>query len=238
MNLSKIMTRIGVSGMLLYLCLMIPITSASQNKEVAITTNSNAALETFMEGRQEFENVKLNNARMLFDQAIQEDPNFALAHLYRALASNTEIDFKNHLDQAYQLRNGVSQGEQLLIQSAYLNADDKPMESIATMEKLSKMYPGDKRVHQYFGIVLFNEEKTDQAVKEFTNASRLTQIMPRPIICSAMPIKIWRSTIKQKPHFLIMCACFLMKQIHMIRLQIYILKWGVMTMLFIIIKWP
>lgn len=170
MNFKKVMTRLGVTGILLFLGFALPVSSLAQNGEVAITTTSNDALESFLDGRQQFENFKLPKSRMLFDQAIKEDPGFALAHLYRALSSNTEKNYKKHLEQAYKLKDNVSQGEQLLIQSAYLNSENRPIESIATLEKLNKMYPQDKRVHQYLGIILLNQEKEDRAVKEFTTA--------------------------------------------------------------------
>ncbi len=87
----------------------------AQVKEVPITTSSKEALNFFLSGRDKFENIEFAEAYAFFDKAIQLDPNFALAYLYRAQSGSGYNVFRQNLDKAISFIDKVSEGEKLLI---------------------------------------------------------------------------------------------------------------------------
>ncbi|MCH9008694.1 hypothetical protein IIA29_11935 [candidate division KSB1 bacterium] len=101
--------------------------NAGSKQEMAATTQSDAARQHFNEGLEIFEKIRFNDARSHFSEAISADPDFALAHLYRALTSISVADFEEHLQKAFDLKDKVSDGERLLIEATHANtAENNP----------------------------------------------------------------------------------------------------------------
>lgn len=146
--------------------------NSSQN-EMAVTTSSDQARKDFLEGRQMFEQVRVDEARQNFDKALEEDPNFALAHLYRAFTATTAMDFQEHLEHALENKNAASEGEQLLIESTKADADDKPAYAVQLLEKLVKQFPNDKRAHLTLGFSYAGLKQYDNAIGEYQRAIQL-----------------------------------------------------------------
>src|SRR5664279_3617016 len=72
---------------------------AAQVKEVPVTTSSKEALNFFLTGRDKFENQETASASSLFDKAIEKDPSFAIAYIYRAQSGGGYNVFRQNLDQ-------------------------------------------------------------------------------------------------------------------------------------------
>ena len=70
--------------LLLNISIIIPAAIFSQGTEISVTTVSEEAREAFIIGRQKKENIQWEAAEMLFNRAIELDPEFALAYLYRS----------------------------------------------------------------------------------------------------------------------------------------------------------
>ena len=69
---------------ILVVFMIVPINLQAQSKEIPVTASSKDALKYFLDGRDKFDNNEFIAAALLFDKAIQTDPNFAIAYLYRA----------------------------------------------------------------------------------------------------------------------------------------------------------
>ena len=123
----------------------------AQEKEISITTSSEEALKYFLEGRDKQENIALNSAAKLLDKAIEIDPDFALAYLYRADSGGDFNIQRKHLEKAVSLVDKVSEGEKhwILARKAYADSDTPKMKE--HMEHLMKLYPSDKRVQSLMG---------------------------------------------------------------------------------------
>jgi DNA-binding winged helix-turn-helix (wHTH) protein/tetratricopeptide (TPR) repeat protein len=111
-----------------------------------VTTPSLAALRLFAAGA-----ARLNSgyewaaAAALFEQAVQEDPDFATAHIYAARCySNLNQDDRAapHYEAAYRLAPGVSERERLFILGSYHERylrDDQA--ALPVFQTLASLYP-------------------------------------------------------------------------------------------------
>jgi tetratricopeptide (TPR) repeat protein len=178
----KAISRLAV----LLLSLMIPFTSWSQSaspgggkdvaqpgREMPVTTSSKEALALFRQGRDLLDNVEAAQAASHFDKAIQADERFALAHAYRALSGGSLELRRKHVDQATQLSDGVSAGEQLWIQATRAGVYGDTAALIAANERLLAMYPDDKRVQTAVGLYYQNVGDWTRAAKHFDRAAAI-----------------------------------------------------------------
>lgn len=155
------------------LVLMMSLPALAQMKEVPITTNSEEAKTEFVQARTLFENLRFDEARDGFDRALQADPEFALAYLYRAITAQGPADFNANLEKAEQWMADASKGEQWLIKAYRANADDHPEVALETLKDLAARYPEDKRVRMQLGTVYYSQEMYDKAVASFDKALEL-----------------------------------------------------------------
>ncbi|MFQ5632685.1 MAG: tetratricopeptide repeat protein, partial [bacterium] len=160
----------GCSGMLLLVCLLAGC--SSRHEEMPITTTSVEARKFFIEGRELYENLREDEARELFYQAIEKDQNFALCHYYLADAAASAVDYHTHLVLAVQLAPKVSEGERLLIESLRARAENDPVRARRKMEELVQLYPNDKRAHRMLGY-LFRRVDEERAIAEYEAAVKL-----------------------------------------------------------------
>jgi Tfp pilus assembly protein PilF len=81
--------------------------------KIPITTSSDEARKLYLEGRDLLEKLRGTDARRLFEQAVAEDQNFALAYVGLANTSGTNGEFVDATAHAVALADKVSEGEQL-----------------------------------------------------------------------------------------------------------------------------
>ena len=79
-------------------------------------------------------------------QALQIDPQFAMAHEFSALISQNSSDRVSEQQKAFASRNHASIPEQMAIEWFQDAADNKLMSAIPKMNALLRQYPHDKRV--------------------------------------------------------------------------------------------
>ena len=134
-------------------------------EEVPITTNSTEARALFIEGRQFLEFGHVEKAENLFDQAIAEDPDFALGWLFKSFVTAETGDFKANLEKAVSLAPNASDGEQKLIAAAHAFYEENDRVKANTLyEELAALYPNDVRVHWYLGRSYNGRNMRDQAM--------------------------------------------------------------------------
>lgn len=115
-----------------------------QLKEMTITTSSEEALELFLEGRDLYFMTKNDSAAMLFDKAIELDPNFAMAYDFRAWSGTDNISRKKARKKAFDLIDKVSLGEKYWILFDDAWADNDYDNTIKYLDSFLLLYPEDK----------------------------------------------------------------------------------------------
>lgn len=137
-----------------------------RNGNLKITTSSEKARQLYLEAV----NLSLNpEAITKLSEALQIDPDFALAHLEMFMNQQIIGDpalAREHREAALRLAGRVSEGEKYLISLIdALNSNKKHTEYA---EKLDKLFPDDKIVQMHIGNVLaFYEGTPEKAIPHF-----------------------------------------------------------------------
>jgi tetratricopeptide (TPR) repeat protein len=157
---------------LLIICIA-PLNMLSQVKEIPITTSSKEALSLYISGRDKIENFETVSAAKLFDQAIQKDPEFAMAYLYRSQSGGGANVFRQNLDKAISLTSKVSEGERLQILYSQALANGNGLKQKEYLDQLLKLFPSDKRVHGMAGLYYYGLNDFSKSLEEFTKSTEL-----------------------------------------------------------------
>ncbi len=147
--------------------------NAISKDEIAITTSSKDARKAFLDARQKFEDIRFDEAREGFSQAIKLDNDFALAHLYRAFTATDALDFQTHLQKAHDLKSHVSEGEQLRIDATFANVNNNPVRALKLSIQLVNKFPKSKRAFQNLGNVYRAQNEEDKAITAYETAIEL-----------------------------------------------------------------
>jgi Tfp pilus assembly protein PilF len=158
---------------ILVVFMIVPINLQAQSKEIPVTASSKDALKYFLDGRDKFDNNEFIAAASLFDKAIQTDPNFAIAYLYRAQSGGGYNIYRQNLDKAISFIGKVSEGEKLEIQYSQAYAEGNGQKQKELLDKLLVSFPSDKRIQAVAGTYYFS-------INDFSNAlihlSKATEI--------------------------------------------------------------
>lgn len=147
--------------LVLLLVLLLP-TSLVYGQEITITTTSDAAREAFEEGREHAANVHQEKAIDRFKVALEEDADFALAHLYLASLLDGEKR-KKHFEQAEQRLDAVTEGEQLIIQSYGAHLDGNHEKEYELAKKAAETYPDDVYASLHVGWQEYRRKEYEAA---------------------------------------------------------------------------
>jgi tetratricopeptide (TPR) repeat protein len=124
--------------------LVLPL--AASTGEMAITTSSPEARQLYVQARDKANNLELQAALKLIDQAIAKDPDFAMAYMLRANASASFPVFRENLDKAVSLADRVSPGEREWILASKAQADGDMTGARSHLDTLVAQFPTDKEV--------------------------------------------------------------------------------------------
>jgi tetratricopeptide (TPR) repeat protein len=149
-----------------------PPASASAGK-IPVTTASEEAKKEFLQGRDMAEKLLAQDSLQHFDKAIALDPNFALAELGRANASQSAKEFFDHLGKAASLSGKASEGERLLILATEAGANGNAPKQKEYLEKLVALHPNDERAHFNLGGYFFGQQDFAEAIKHYKQATTI-----------------------------------------------------------------
>lgn len=144
-----------------------------QTKDFSYTTQSSEALKLFNDGLEKLDQLQLDGARNLFDQAIVADPSFAMAYFYRAQTAFSAADFRAHLKEAMAKMENVTEPEKLAIMSMKANSDDKPGEARQHLMKLVELLPESRRAHYMLGVFYYGQQEWPNAEAELSATTNL-----------------------------------------------------------------
>jgi tetratricopeptide (TPR) repeat protein len=148
-------------------------TASPGDAKVPVTTSSEEARKEFQQGRDLAERLLIQDSIQHFDKAIALDPNFALAELGRANASQTAKEFFDHLKKAVALSSKASEGERLLILATEAGANGEAVKQKEYLDKLIAAHPNDERAHFNLGGYHFGQQDFAQAIEHYKKATEL-----------------------------------------------------------------
>ena len=155
-------------------------TQPQELPKVPITTTSNEALSSYIEGRSLFENVRLTEANLHFQAAVEADPSFAAGWLMVAATSATAPDFFAALRTAIAEIDGASEGERLRIEAFQANVNGETDVERTSLEALVAAYPGDERALSDLGIFLAGQQEYRPAIRAYQAAIAINPSFPPP----------------------------------------------------------
>ena len=148
-------------------------TASADYPELEVTTQSEAALAEYNKGLAAFDLGNQQRARKNFDKAIELDPKFAMAYIYRSWTSRSTAEFINDAKKANELNTGLSDAEQIFIdiENSFMNNDiNKRLE---VSKKLVEKYPNVARAHVNLGGIYDNQNDVVNARKCYEKAIEL-----------------------------------------------------------------
>ena len=158
-----------VGALAVALLIVLPTIAGAQGV-IPTTTKSNEARKIFLDGLWMTDNFRYDEARELFAKAIEKDPGFALAHLYRSFTGTSAMDSQKHLKSAVALAPKVSEGERLMIEAVHAGAENNPVKAVQLWEQLAQKFPKDKHALLYLAYAYSGRDQDDNAIAEFEKA--------------------------------------------------------------------
>ena len=149
------------------LLLIFPAALFAQDRDMPLTA-SKEALALFLQGRDKVEN--LEDPGTLFEQAIQKDPNFAIAYIF---TGTTNQEFRTNSEKAASLADKASPGEREWILAARDQAQGNAAGRKEHLEQLLKLHPADKRAHSQMGFYYRSIGDDTASLHHFSEAVKL-----------------------------------------------------------------
>jgi len=141
------------------------------------TTPSLEALKAYSLGLSKFDRGDQAGAIPLFQQAIELDPDFAMAYVNLGISYNVLGEYSRQaepLRKAFALRNRASEREKFEIAAAfYTNVSQQTDQAIQNCELWEQSYPRDSRPHGILGVENGALANYEQSAEEFRKAMEL-----------------------------------------------------------------
>ncbi|HLJ26771.1 MAG TPA: tetratricopeptide repeat protein [Candidatus Angelobacter sp.] len=135
---------------------------------IPIYTKSAEAREALQRGVVKWENHRMAEAVDDYRKAIQEDPNFAVAHLFLSTLTPNPEEQSSELQKAVALRDSarrsMNEDQQLLITWLADTSQNQILPAIAAMNELLDRYPQDKHLLYRAAIWFRNQRQIERAV--------------------------------------------------------------------------
>ena len=138
---------------------------ADNNKDerFPVTTSSHAAARYFETGMVHYENHRWNFALRDWREAVQLDPNFALAYTWICFTTTDPAEESKDRAAAKALINSVTPAEQLTIKWMAGVHENNYIQGIQAMNDLAQMFPHDKRLNFLMGYWLYKQDEYEHS---------------------------------------------------------------------------
>jgi tetratricopeptide (TPR) repeat protein len=163
-------------------CLLLTIGCAKTRDEgkIPITTTSETAREYYLQGRDLYEKIRLQQSIQFFEKAIEEDPDFALAHLVLSFVQPSTKAFFESLGRATALADRVSEGERLWILGVEAGVNGFPMKQRELFIQMVEAYPQDERAYNILGNHYFGQQEYALAIEAYEKAAEIAPDFSAP----------------------------------------------------------
>lgn len=138
--------------------------------KVPLTTDSEAARDAFLRGREKYDALHFAEAHRLFSEAADQDPTFAMAQLMRAATTDSAQTYYEAINAASEALQHASAGEQLYIRAFMAGAQGDGDEQYRLLKKLQALYGRDERVHMQLGRYHLENGQFEDAILHFRHA--------------------------------------------------------------------
>lgn len=148
--------------------------SAQQNSAgLTITTGSPEARAFFLRGLGEQQTLHREEALQNWREAVQADPQFALAHIFLAMFSRDPAEQVAEREKAVATAKSCGAEEQLIVNWIANASRSQWVPAIQAMNTALSQYPQDKDLAWLAGLWLENQRQSERAIPLFERANRI-----------------------------------------------------------------
>src|SRR5262249_11698467 len=140
-----------------------PVADDAHEQKFPVTTSSKSAARYFETGMVHYENHRWNFALRDWREALQLDPNFALAHAWICFTTTDPEEESRDRAAAKALLDSVSPAEQLTIRWMVGVHENNYVQGIQAMNDLAQMFPHDKRLNFLIGYWLYKQDEYERS---------------------------------------------------------------------------
>ncbi|MEO6490086.1 MAG: tetratricopeptide repeat protein [Ferruginibacter sp.] len=146
------------------------VTTTSKITEIPVSTASKEAQEAFKEALQSLDMNDRKKARLLFTKAIEADPKFGLAYLFRANTSVTNKDYMDDIMMGKANVDSTSSWEKMLGDYMGTNLKGDRIAGMALAEKIASEYPDAARAQVQLGSAYDGSNQFDKGRAAYKKA--------------------------------------------------------------------
>lgn len=162
------------------ICFFTLINCTKDSDKIPITTSSEKAMDNYLKGRDLFDKLQAQESMQYFKNAIEEDPDFAVAYLNLSFTVPSAKEFFENLNKAVSLADKVSEGEKLWIKGVEAGVNGFPMKQRDYFEMLIKKYPNDERAYNLLGGNFFGQQEWAKAIEAYSKATTINPEFSQP----------------------------------------------------------
>jgi tetratricopeptide (TPR) repeat protein len=140
-----------------------PAADDAREQRFPVTTASKAAARYFETGMVHYENHRWNFALRDWHEAVQLDPNFALAYAWICFTTTDPEEESRDRAAAKALLDAVTPAEQLTIRWMAGVHENNYVQGIQAMNDLAQMFPRDKRLNFLIGYWLYKQDEYERS---------------------------------------------------------------------------
>ncbi len=148
-------------------------------KSISVTSTSKEAVEHFLRGRELFENIRHEDARVKFKKALELDPEFALAYAYLGEIDKNEKGLEL-IEKGLELADTLPPAERLVVKQIYLKRVGNRDGARDTVRKLAELAPGDFRVQVMLAQERQEARDLEGALRAYEAATKLNPEAAEP----------------------------------------------------------
>src|SRR5215467_3761831 len=134
-----------------------------KDQRFPVTTASRSAAHYFETGMVHYENHRWNFALRDWREALQLDPNFALAYTWICFTTTDPAEESKDRAAAKGLIESVTPAEQLMIRWMAGVHENHYVQGIQAMNDLAQMFPHDKRLNFLMGYWLYKQDEYEHS---------------------------------------------------------------------------
>lgn len=145
----------------------------SSTVELPVNTDSEEALQAFEEGLEYFDEGNSRKARAKFDEALEYDPDFVSAQMYRSYSANSAKDWATNRDKFLAMRDKANDAEVMMIDMTEASMKSDLDKELEISKKMVEKYPKSARAMDNLAVYYNNNDQVEKAREHWKKALEL-----------------------------------------------------------------
>jgi len=174
-HISKPIASLIIAILLVFVACQSPQTAKAlySENEIPISSNSDEAIKELVTGLAILDQGNEQNARPYFEKALELDPDFVSAQMYRAFTSNSLKDWSENRDKFLAMRDKANDGEKIMMDIIQTNMENDDVKELELSKQLVEKYPNSARACDNLAGSYNSLNETEKAREHWAKAMEL-----------------------------------------------------------------